>query len=216
MLPQLHSTHQAAAPSYVRTTVPYLAIRTGMNGQVSSMRPLGYLYKRVANRPAWLKAETVEDIYSLSNCISKDFADYINYWKHNGYWLFDSPEAIQALAAEHSISLEGLKLFYYEAHEEEYDDERQAWVPFGPEPSFVTNVVPPKHKTVEGFDVTCYSAHTSPECSPLSCNACAEMITTNAHCLLRTFEEAVHAIESGQFKGTEPGPYRIIAVYSTY
>lgn len=58
----------------------------------------GYMAKRVAIKPDWLKANEVEDIYSVSGYISKDFADYINFWKHNGYWLFDSPNVIEQLA----------------------------------------------------------------------------------------------------------------------
>lgn len=178
------------------------------------MRPLGYLYKHVAARPDWLEAPHVEDIYSLSNCISADFADYINYWKHNGFWLFDSPSTIANLAAAHSISLNGLKLFYYEAYEQEYDEDSGAWVSFEHEPSFGTNVAVPSSKTLEGFDVTSFTAHTSPECSPLSCNSCSESLSTNKHCLFRTFDEAKQAVENNKFQGCEPGPYRIIAVYS--
>ena len=180
------------------------------------MHPLGYLYKRVAVRPEGIKAENVTDIYSLSGCISKNFADYIKYWRHNGYWLFDSPRIIAALAAEHSIPLEGLELFYYEAFEEEFDDEQRKWTPYEPEASFSTAVFVPDCKTLEGFDVTCFTWQTSPECSPLSCNSRAEVLPTNSHCLFRTFAEAKHAIERGAFNhGSEPGPYRIIAVYST-
>ena len=179
------------------------------------MRPLGYMYKQVTPRPDWIKAPVVTDVYSLSRCVSPFFAEYINYWKHNGYWLFNSPETMNEIAAEHSISLEGAKLFYYEAHDEEFDDEHDMWVPYEPESSFVTAVVEPKSKTLEGFDVTCFTLHTTPECSPLSCNSCAETIPTNSHCLFRTFEEAVAAIESGAFENAEPGPYRVIAVYST-
>jgi hypothetical protein len=176
------------------------------------MRPIGYLYKRVALRPDWLKAPEVDDIYSLSGCISQDFADYINYWKHNGFWLFDSPAIIRSLAVEHAISLEGSTLFYYESHEEEYD--ATAWKPFEPEASFVTNVLAPREKALEGYDVTTFSVHTSPECSPLSCNNVAGTIPTNRHCLFHSFEEAKSAIEADVFKNTEPGPYRIIAVYT--
>ena len=64
------------------------------------MIPVGYMAKRVTKKPDWLKADTVHDVYSVTNCLSKDFADYINYWKHNGYWFFDSPEIIQNLARE--------------------------------------------------------------------------------------------------------------------
>jgi len=39
--------------------------------------------------------------------VSADFADYIEYWKHNDYWLFDSPEIIHGVVSEHSIQLVG-------------------------------------------------------------------------------------------------------------
>lgn len=172
------------------------------------------MYKRVAAHPDWLGVANVIDIFSLSSCISEDFADYINFWKHNGYWLFDSPEIMQSIAAEQSISLATTRLFYYEAFEEEYDDDKNSWIPFLPEPSFKTEIQAPLSKTLEGFDVACFTGHTSPECSPLSCNADAATIPTNAHCLFGTFEEAKNAIEQGLFKNSEPGPYRIISVYT--
>lgn len=56
------------------------------------MIPAGYMAKRVVRKPDWLTTNRVEDIYSVSGCISKDFADYITFWKHNGYWLFDSSD----------------------------------------------------------------------------------------------------------------------------
>jgi hypothetical protein len=177
--------------------------------------PIGYLYKRVAPRPEWLAASRVENIFALSSCISEDFADYIQYWKHNGYWLFDSPAVMKALAEEHSISLQGTKLFYYEAYELEFDDELSDWVAFEPEHSFGVNVEAPVTKVLEGFDVVSFSVGNSPECSPLSCNSCAETLATNEHCLFATFEIAKAAVESGAMKGCEPGPYRVIAVYST-
>jgi hypothetical protein len=178
------------------------------------MRPLGYMYKRIATRPEWLNAPHVQDVYSLSGCVSADFVDYINEWKHNGFWLFNSPSALRSLAAEKGISLSGMHLFYYEAYQMQYDEEARCWSPFEPEESFVTDVVPPAGKALEGFDIMSFYAGTSPECSPLSCNSCAETIPTNSHCLFATFEEAKHAIESNAFEGCEPGPYRIIAVYS--
>lgn len=89
-----------------------------------------------------------------------------------------------------------------------------SWVRFEPEASFDTNVQPPSAHTLEGFDVVTFSAGTSPECSPLSCNALAAGISTNSHCLLPSLDAAIQALESGSFDNSEPGPYRIIAVYS--
>ena len=51
------------------------------------------------------------------------FDDYVDYWKHNGFWLFDSPEIIHNLAQENSINLAGTMLFYYEVYEKEFDGE---------------------------------------------------------------------------------------------
>ncbi len=178
------------------------------------MIPIGYLYKTIAVKPDWLKVDAVVDIYSLCGHVSPDFADYIQYWKFNGYWLFDSPEIIETLAQKENIDLSGMSLFYYEAFEQEYDQESQQWSFFSPDASFVTNVKVPAEKTLEGFDVATFSGHNNPECSPLSCTHLAKDMPVNKHCLFYTFEEAKHALESGLFEKSEPGPFRIFAVYS--
>jgi hypothetical protein len=176
------------------------------------MIPVGYMAKRVSKKPDWLPAPHVIDIYSVSNCQSEDFADYIPYWKHNGYWFFDSPEIIKNIATEHSISLEGTSLFYYEVYEMEFDGER--WQAFAPEASFPTNVLSPSTKHLKGFDVVNFTARTSPECSGLSCSNLAGDLHTNSHCLFDSFDEAKTNLGNGAFNESEPGPYRIFAVYS--
>ncbi|WP_250623315.1 hypothetical protein [Pinirhizobacter soli] len=177
------------------------------------MIPLGYLYKHVADRPEWLTAPHVADVYSLSGCVSKPFADYIDYWKHNGYWLFNSPHEITELANAASISLEGLKLFYYEAYELQFDEDGKAWEAFEPEP-FATDVVAPISKKLEGFDIASFTMGNMAECSPLSCNSLGSRMPVNAHCLLGSFEEAKAVVEGGGLEECEPGRYRVVAVYS--
>ncbi len=178
------------------------------------MIPVGYMAKRISVRPDWIEAGRVADVYSVSGCISEDFGDYINYWKHNGYWFFDSPQTIVQLARQNSIDLTGTKLFY-EAYELEFDDVGGHWTTFKPEPSFTTQVVLPAERALEGYDVVTFSVRTSAECSPLSCNSLAAEVQTNQHCLLPSFERAQQLLEGGKFKHTEPGPYRIFAVCST-
>ncbi len=121
------------------------------------MIPVGYMAKRVSGRPDWLHSERVVDVYSVSNCTSKDFADYINYWKHNGYWFFDSPEIIRQLARENSIDLHGTSLFYYEVHELQFNEVQSEWTNFKPESSFTTNVIVPPERVLEGYDVVSFS-----------------------------------------------------------
>jgi hypothetical protein len=55
---------------------------------------------------------------------------------------------------------------------------------------------------------------TSPECSPLSCNSLAAAITFNRHCLFESLDQAKQSLETGQFDNSEPGPFRIFAVYT--
>jgi hypothetical protein len=178
------------------------------------MIPVGYQAKLSCTKPEALQLPDVVDVYSVSNCVNEDFAAHTNDWKHNGYWLFDSPEIIRAIAREHSINLEGAKLFYYEAHEMEFNEKKSSWSTFSPKPSIVTGVVVPTAKRLEGFDLVTFFARNAPECSPLSCNRLAAVIPTNSNCLIGSFEEAKAALDSGKFDHAEPGPYRIFAVYS--
>ena len=173
----------------------------------------GYMAKRVSTTSDWLGVDHVGDVYSVSFCISEPFADYMNYWKHNGYWFFDSPAIIQQLASEHGIDLAGTTLFFYEVHEQQFDEDQRLWVPFVPE-SFPTCVVLPPEKTLEGYDVVSFYVNTTPECSPLSCNGLAREIETNSHCLLPSFDRAQQLLNDGAFTRSEPGPFRIFAVYS--
>ncbi len=143
------------------------------------MTPAGYMAKHVAAHPDCLKSNRVKDIYSISKCISKDFADYTKCWKHNGYWFLNSPEAIREIAK-----------------------------------SFETQVRQPDAKILEGYDVVTFSWNSTPECSPLSCNGLALEIETNEHCLLSSFEKTKQLLEEGKFEKSEPGSYRIFAVYS--
>ena len=151
-------------------------------------------------------------IYSVGGCLSENFADYIHFWKHNGYWLFDSPKVVLEIARENKIDLAEAVLFFYEVYELQFDS--GSWTRFEPEPSFRTNVSVPESKILEGYDVVTFYVQTSPEHSPLSCNGLASEVETNARCLLRSFEQARTLLENGTFKDAEPGPYRIFAVYS--
>jgi len=179
------------------------------------MIPIGYMLKTVASpAPDWIEAPEVTAVHSLSGCVSRNFGYYIPLWRHNGWWLFDTPKAARDAAAELGVATDGLSLFYYEAYDQQYDDESQSWQAFEPESDgFTTEVVRPDSATMSGYDVVTYFVRTSPECSPLSCNGLAESIPVNERCLFDGFEDAFAAIESGKFKDSEPGPYRIIAVY---
>ncbi len=172
----------------------------------------GYMYKTVVTKPVWLNTDQVTDICSVSGCVSEDFGDWINFWKHNGYWFFDSPEIIREIAAEQEIDLSKMHLFFYRTYEFQWHTGSKTWKSFEPENSFATAVAVPEAMNCFGYDVTSYSAQNSAECSPLSCNHMAEEIPVNSHCLLPNLATAKRLTESGAFADCEPGPYRILEV----
>ena len=53
----------------------------------------------------------------------------------------------------------------------------------------------------------------APECSGLSCNSIAQHVEVNEHGLFASLEKAKAALERGFFDRSEPGPFRIFAIY---
>lgn len=179
------------------------------------MIPAGYILRRVASAEPAMKLGSVVDIYSVSSCISKDFAEYIRYWRHNGYWLFDKPSDMDEILAQEGKSRDSFTLFYYEMYEQQFDEQAMRWSAVAPaEASFVTDIEHPQNARLEGFDVSTWSPGSNAGCSPLSCNGLADTLPVNSHCLLHSFEATRDALEAGKFANTEPGPFRIFAVYS--
>lgn len=178
------------------------------------MIDLGYMAKRIALRPDWLNALCVRDVYAVCNCVSSDFCDYINFWKHNDYWFFDTPALIRSISIENGIDLSGTALLFYRGYPQQFDAKADSWIDFAAESAFSPNVAPPSDELFLGFDVVTYSMQSSPECSPLSCNSLATELQVNEHCLIRSLDYAIECLENGAFANSEPGPYRIIAVNS--
>ncbi|MBK1870978.1 hypothetical protein [Taklimakanibacter albus] len=179
------------------------------------MIPAGYMAKFVADRPDWLGAARVKDVYSVSACVSSWFVDDCHTeWKHNGFWLFDSIDVIREIAAKKSVDLKDTRFFYYEIYERQFDDEGREGPLQAPHHTAAANVTVPGIKTLEGFDAVTFYAGAGPECSPLSCNSMALKLSVNQHCLLPSLEEAIAHLKRGAFKDCEPGPYRIFSVFS--
>jgi len=178
------------------------------------MIPAGYMLKTVKKPDGWVSKAEVIDLYSLSGCVSDTFVNSFETWKHNGFWLYDSLDVMRAIIKEQGVDASRFELFYYEVHEEQFDDETGLWEDATPDEAWPVEVIPPTAKTLQGFDVTTHFTGIHPECSPLACNDLAGELDVNAHCLFATFAEARAALENHRFKDCEPGPYRIFAVYT--
>lgn len=178
---------------------------------------IGYFAKLTLKRPDWLKAPQVEEICSASNCMSRADWDWINEWKHNLVWLYDSPEQAQGVVpTEHRSACD---LYAYRVFPVRYVK--------GSRKSFNFPDVQPESLNGSfeslGFDLFSRDFETVSECaplfgcSPLSCNNLAAEVPTNRCCLLDTAEEAFALAPTlevpGQPMRGEPGPYHIVEVW---
>src|SRR5215472_12261305 len=107
------------------------------------MGPAGYMAKQVVKKPDWLHAAQVEDIYSVSGCISPDFADCIHHWKHNGYWYSIRLKSSEYSRVRSPFPSNKLCCFITKAYERELDGEK--WSDYVPDTTFPTHVVLPSH-----------------------------------------------------------------------
>lgn len=165
----------------------------------------GFFPKHVAARPeGWGGPANVEEICSVSCCISPGPEGWIQKWRHNELGFFDTPEiAIGILSAD----AERFELFGYAVYPLEFDrGEVRPWtVPVSPAAE-LSGFAP------IGFDPVSRSSGSFVECSPLSCNLGANQFPVNRHCLIDDAEAAAGAcreISAGNF---EPGPYYLFQV----
>ncbi|MBI5865649.1 MAG: hypothetical protein HZB38_14300 [Planctomycetes bacterium] len=76
------------------------------------MIPAGYMLKTVMAKPPSIKKDSVIDIFAVSPCLSENFADYIDYWRHNGFWLFNRPSDMDEIVSREGKNRDDFKLFY--------------------------------------------------------------------------------------------------------
>jgi len=187
------------------------------------MIPVGYIYKSVAAAPSERGlAKNIVDVYSAGECggcVTESFVPHFQRMeKVNGWFFYNSPEEMEAIALENEIDLSNMTLFFYETYKYEYDEKGEtepikSWSEFERDCHNRTEVLLPRRKQFIGYDVVEYVCRNLPECSLLGCTKLTMKYAVNSHCLFDTFDQAKVALESGDFHAHEPGPYRIMAVY---
>ncbi|MEQ2005473.1 MAG: hypothetical protein ABMA26_01645 [Limisphaerales bacterium] len=143
--------------------------------------------------------------------------DWINEWRHNEIWLYDSPElALSVVPAETRTACD---LYGYRLYPVRFAK--------GIRKPFTFPDVKPAalNGSFErlGFDLFSRTfesvSECAPffECSPLSCNNLAAELSTNRYCLLDTAKEAFALVLTLEVPGQpirgEPGPYHIVEVW---
>ena len=170
---------------------------------------IGYFPKRTVPRPEWLQAPQVLEICSASCCISEAPDGWINQWRHNEQWLYDSPALALSLVPQEVR--EQWDLYAFARYPIVFDEGEVM-----DDPILAEGVEPlPDDFEFLGFDAVSCSTGNSLECSPLSCNGVAEEWPTNQFCLFDSLEAALDGAKkfSRSEIGCEPGPYCVVKVY---
>jgi hypothetical protein len=164
----------------------------------------GYFPKRVVARPEWLAVPRVREIWSVSACMAPAPEGWIDQWKHNDFWLFDSVDLAASVVSPEER--DAFTVVAYRIWDTMLDQGLE--VPLeglaavaGPEPSFES----------VGFDAVSRE-HSDFSHSPLSCNHAASTFDTNEECLFRTAEEAISGAKAFSTGNWEPGPYCVVEV----
>jgi hypothetical protein len=167
----------------------------------------GFFPKATQPRPDWLKVDSVEEIASVSDCISAAPPNWIQHWTHNALGFYDSQAAAEAILEGAAA---GYDLYAYEMFPFHCLDRKVESVPV----ERPAGRVPPDFDFL-GYDIVTRSTGSFFECSPLSCNHVAQDYATNAHCLLDDEALAYQALlaMSEPGSGVEPGPYYLFKVY---
>ena len=137
--------------------------------------------------------------------------DWINEWRHNEMWVYDSPElALEVVPVERRSACD---LYAYRMFPVRFVESRR-------EPFTIPEVHPvPLDATFLqlGYDLVSRTQDNCFEHSPLSCNDLASEVAVNRHCLLdeahTAFALAATLEVPGQPLRGEPGPYFIVEVW---
>jgi len=168
---------------------------------------VGFFPKITMAAPLELSAFGVEDVASVSECMSRGPEGWIDQWKHNVYGFYDSEDlAVSVIPIEDSPRYD---LYAYELFPVAYVESL--------EPIEVAAAPGPRSYDYEllGYDMVSRSVASFFECSPLSCNMAAAQFAVNAHCLITNRHDAYAAFQriGEPSSGYEPGPYYLFAVY---
>jgi hypothetical protein len=167
---------------------------------------IGYFPKQIVARPDWLKNQGVLEICSVSECISKGPANWIQAWKHNDWGFYDTEELASQVARE---ELDAFQVFAYELFPFRWlKDQEEKF-------SIAARLAPlPDAYQYLGYDIVTRSIGSFFECSPLSCNSAAEKYAVNKFCLIEDLDDAYRGLmEISRDGHYEPGPYYLTKVF---
>lgn len=189
---------------------------TPMEPQMTSVPSIliGYFPKRTSRPPDWPGPAVVEEICSACACMTEEPADWINQWKHNDSFLYDSEDLarsmIPATDDPGTWSIFAYRRFPIRFRADRDDITELPKLDVAPLPAGYVSlgyaaVSDDLEGQVSGF-----------QCSPLSCNLRAPDYQVNRHCLLDDREMAFAAARDFASGNAEPGPYYVVEILRAY
>lgn len=169
---------------------------------------IGYISRQYTPRPAGFEPTYVEEIASVSECISPKPEGWIEEWRHNDWFVYDTPEIAREIATK--LNVRYWPIAAYLVHPVEFH-------PSGVERPIEIAVsalpIPNNYFGLMGWDVASKSLSPIFECSPLSCNGLATEVPVNRACLLSSLEEAIRVARRCAREQPEPGSYFVVEVW---
>ncbi len=163
---------------------------------------VGFLPKKTVKRPNWLKNEEVEEIGSVSECISEGPDD----WRQrNELGFYDSESSAVGIVGSDKSEFD---MYAYKLFPMEFDGGQASRFDIP-----VRLVADLTGYNLLGYDASNRSAGSRFECSALSCNGGARDFPVNRYCLFEDFDiayDSTKIISQGHY---EPGPWYILEVH---
>ena len=178
-----------------------------MKEQTHGPTLIGYFPKKRITIPDLFKTAIVSRMASVSECIAPGPDDWVNQWRHNELFLFDTPELAASVIPKSPDDV--FDIYEYRAFPFRIDrDVRKPWDIDIQTPVLIGD----DRLTVLGFDMVSRSTGSAFECSPLSCNGFADEWPTNDYCLIDDADTAIEYAHKLSVGNAEPGPYCVIRV----
>lgn len=176
---------------------------------------IGFFPKRTARPDSWFAGTSIEEICSVSQCISPgpDDDNWVDRWEHNlEWWLFDTEAAAWSIVGEDAASYD---MYAYKVFPVVFDG--AAVRPIAVEATAQGDL---SEFDFLGYDPVSRDMYTPHEFghSPLSCNKGCEQFPVNRHCLLDDLEVAWQATcriarDAKEKESWEPGVYYLCEVH---
>lgn len=173
---------------------------------------VGFLARKVASRPDSLARAPIDDVCSVSECISPGTPDQLLHHTHNSAGFYDTEAAAWSVVPE--TERDAYTLFAYRALCVRFDGVSCAqWSPAEEWPGLPVNADLSAYTPV-GYDIVNASFGEWFECSPLSCSGIANEQVVNRHCLVDDVDAAIELARlfARDDASVEPGPYHVVEV----